>query len=74
LAIVNAHVLRNKGSSRNVQLQEFCENISEGLVCDVEKKIIEQPRATPTGKQENVLCWQGSSHTFHCEGLIAKDM
>jgi hypothetical protein len=40
----------NKVSSKNIRLQKFCKNVAKGLVCDVGKEIIEQPRATSVGR------------------------
>jgi hypothetical protein len=37
-----------------VQLQKFCEKDAKGLVCDVRKEIIEQPRATSAGRQAKI--------------------
>jgi hypothetical protein len=50
VAIVNKHVLCNKVSSKNIQLQKFCGKVAKGLACDVRKEIIEQARATFVGR------------------------
>jgi hypothetical protein len=42
---VNACVVK-QSKFENIQLQKFCEKVAKGLVCDVRKEIIEEPRAT----------------------------
>jgi hypothetical protein len=50
LAIVNAHVLCNKISLKNIQIQKFCEKVAEEMACDVGHEITEQPRSTSVGR------------------------
>jgi hypothetical protein len=49
LAIVNARVV-HQSKFKKYTAPEFCENATEGLVCDVGKEIIEQPTTTSVGR------------------------
>jgi hypothetical protein len=59
------HVLRNRVSPKNIQLQMFREKVAQGLVHDTEKEITEWPRATCAGRQASKNCYAYKVPAIH---------